>query len=177
MMSEALRKAAGQAVDALECGPDNWTAKQAISDLRAALAEPEQDGNVCARCGGIVFDPVLKAEPDQSEPVATITSADEYGPLLGWHTHWAQFPVGTNLYTGAVRKPSQMLTDVRAMFAAAPPRREPLTAEEYTELAHRISSKYAHRSDPKHIAYTFLPHTLEQFVRSLEAAHGIGVKP
>jgi hypothetical protein len=32
------------------------------------LAKQEQDGNVCARCGGIVFDPVIKQE--QGEPVA-----------------------------------------------------------------------------------------------------------
>lgn len=55
----------------------------------------------------------------------------------------------------------------------AAPEQEPLTAEQYTALAHRIASKYAHRSDPKYIAYTFLPHTLEQFVRVIEAAHGI----
>ena len=52
-------------------------------------------------------------------------------------------------------------------------RPKPLTDEEYTALAHRIASKYAHRSDLSYIAYTFLPHTLEQFVRAIEAAHGI----
>lgn len=46
----------------------------------------------------------------------------------------------------------------------------PLTTEEYTDLAHRIASKYAHSSDPRHSAYTFLPHTLEQFVRGIEQA-------
>lgn len=51
--------------------------------------------------------------------------------------------------------------------------REPLTIEKYTALAHRIASKYAHRSDPAYIAYTFPPHTLEQFVRAIEQAHGI----
>lgn len=71
------------------------------------------EGSVCARCGGLVFDPVC------------------------------------------------------------PPASVPLTPEKYTALAHRIASNYAHRSDPKHIAYTFLPHTLEQFVRAIEAEHGI----
>ena len=52
-----------------------------------------------------------------------------------------------------------------------PPAEVPLLADdEYTALAHRIASKYAHRSDPQHIAYTFLPHTLEQFVRAIEQA-------
>jgi hypothetical protein len=62
---------------------------------------------------------------------------------------------------------------------AAPPAAplpEPLTKEEYTALAHRIASKYAHRSDPQYIAYTFLPHTLEDFVRAIEKAHNIGAK-
>jgi hypothetical protein len=56
---------------------------------------------------------------------------------------------------------------------AAPPRREPLTTEKYTELAHRIATKYTHRTCPTYHEYAFLPHTLEQFVRSLEAAHRI----
>jgi len=43
-----------------------------------------------------------------------------------------------------------------------------LTNEEYVDLAHRIASKYTHRTDPTFTAYTFLPHTLEQFVRSIE---------
>ena len=52
-----------------------------------------------------------------------------------------------------------------------PPAEVPLlTTDEYTTLAHRIASKYAHRSDPQHIAYTFLPHTLEQFAREIERA-------
>jgi hypothetical protein len=34
------------------------------------VREQEQDGNVCARCGGIVFDPVIKQE--QGEPVALV---------------------------------------------------------------------------------------------------------
>lgn len=44
----------------------------------------------------------------------------------------------------------------------------PVTTEQFTSLAHRIASKYTHRSDPMFVAYTFLPHTLEQFVRALE---------
>ena len=58
----------------------------------------------------------------------------------------------------------------------SPPKRQPLTTEQYTALAHRIASKYSHRSDLTFTAYTFLPHTLEQFVRAIEAAHGIGNK-
>jgi hypothetical protein len=37
--------------------------------------KPTQDGNVCARCGGIVFDPVLE-EPAQ-EPVAWMHEWDD----------------------------------------------------------------------------------------------------
>jgi len=52
----------------------------------------------------------------------------------------------------------------------SPPRREwvGLTNEEYTNIAHRTASKYAHRTDPNFIAYTFLPHTLEHFVQLIE---------
>jgi hypothetical protein len=56
---------------------------------------------------------------------------------------------------------------------AALPAWAPLTVEAYTAIAHRTASKYAHRSDLNHIAYTFLPRTLDDFVRKIEAAHGI----
>ena len=53
------------------------------------------------------------------------------------------------------------------------PARQPLPADTYTALAHRIATKYAHRSDPAFCGYAFLPHTLEQFVRAIEQAHNI----
>jgi len=40
--------------------------------LIETLPKQEQDGNVCARCGGIVFDPVVKQE--QGEPVYHLRS-------------------------------------------------------------------------------------------------------
>lgn len=45
-----------------------------------------------------------------------------------------------------------------------------LSQKEAEELAHRRASKYAHRSDPSYVAYTFLPHTLMDFVRDIIAA-------
>lgn len=68
--------------------------------------------------------PTPPAEP-AVEPVAVVTDVDEYGPKLGWYAHWAQFPVGTKLYAPATRKPSQMLTEVRAMFVPPPSTAEP----------------------------------------------------
>ncbi|MCA8214506.1 hypothetical protein LGN20_11395 [Burkholderia cepacia] len=37
----------------------------------------------------------------QHEPVAKITGADEYGPMLQWSTHWVEL-IGANLYSGPV---------------------------------------------------------------------------
>lgn len=48
---------------------------------------------------GRVHIKVLAATQPAAQPVATITGLDEFGPLLGWHEHWAKFPVGTNFYT------------------------------------------------------------------------------
>lgn len=46
-----------------------------------------------------------KPQPQgEEEPVAEITGMDEYGPMLGWHKHWAEFPVGTKLHTHPQRK-------------------------------------------------------------------------
>lgn len=54
-----------------------------------------------------------------------------------------------------------------------------LSEDEYTALAHRIASKYTHRSDPAFTAYTFLPHTLGQFVDAVQSAvwAKLGVEP
>lgn len=62
---------------------------------------------------------------------------------------------------------------IEAAVANQPPPRQPLTVETFTKLAHRMATKYTHRSDPSFAWYAFLPHTLEQFVRAIEAAHGI----
>lgn len=104
------------------------------------------------------------AEPEQSEPVY----AFRRNGMSGFCT------CDERLYLELQGKPH--LFEV-AIFYREPPRLEPLTTEKYTELAHRIASKYTHRSDPAFTGYTFLPHTLEQFVRSVEEVHGIGVKP
>ena len=59
-------------------------------------------------------------------------------------------------------------------LAAPQPQRKPLTPDQFTEIAHRTASKYAHRTDPTFISFTFMPNTLEQFVRAVERAHRIG---
>lgn len=43
----------------------------------------------------------------------------------------------------------------------------PISLEKFTELAHRTASRYSHRSEREKIAYTFLPHTLEDFHRQV----------
>jgi hypothetical protein len=76
---------------------------------------------------------------------------------------------------GATGRDDLTIRTARAVLAAARSQsvREPLTVEAYTAIAHRTASKYAHRSDLSFVAYTFLPHTLDDFVRKIEAAHGI----
>ena len=84
-----------------------------IREIEAALAQPEQEGGVCGRCGGWVSDPVI-TQPKQ-EPVASIFISgigerefDDWGIGL---------PMGRNiLYT-------------------TPPQRKPLTDEEILTVA------------------------------------------
>lgn len=45
-----------------------------------------------------------------------------------------------------------------------------LSQQEAEALAHRRASRYTHRSEPSYVAYTFLPHTLMDFVRDVIAA-------
>lgn len=51
---------------------------------------------------------------------------------------------------------------------------QPMPLGKAEELAHRTASRYTHKSDRSFTAYTFLPHTLEDFVRKIEKHHGIG---
>jgi hypothetical protein len=85
-MKEAnkTQRALSLALEALECAlsddkPYIDKCKEAIKALEEALVadlsapKQEQDGNVCARCGGIVFDPVAKQDQGSTtcdKPVA-----------------------------------------------------------------------------------------------------------
>ena len=51
--------------------------------------------------------------------------------------------------------------------------RKPMTQEKAEELAHRRATTYTHRSAPGYSSYAFVPHTLMDFVRAIEAHHGI----
>ena len=51
--------------------------------------------------------------------------------------------------------------------------RVPMTEEVALKIAHRRATTYTHRSDPHHSGYAFVPHTLMDFVRDLEAHHNI----
>lgn len=59
---------------------------------------------------------------ESAGPVVEITGMDEYGPLLGWHKHWANFRIGTKFYaTPIAAQPDltqQTLDDVMAGIPA-----------------------------------------------------------
>ena len=84
----------------------------------------------------------------------------------------ASFPI--SLYTA-----DQLRTygDQRAAEARADAlqamERVPMTEEVALKFAHRRATTYTHRSDPHYSGYAFVPYTLMDFVRDLEAHHGI----
>tara|TARA_R110000868_G_scaffold99334_1_gene273432 strand:+ start:1300 stop:1947 length:648 start_codon:yes stop_codon:yes gene_type:complete len=45
-----------------------------------------------------------------------------------------------------------------------------ITQEQAEKLAHRRATKYVHRTAPLYCSYAFVPHTLMDFVRDIEAA-------
>jgi len=51
--------------------------------------------------------------------------------------------------------------------------RVPMTEEVALKIAHRRATTYTHRSDPHYSGYAFVPYTLMDFVRDLEAHHNI----
>ena len=86
-------------------------------------------------------------EAENAALKAELTAMRSQGGRVGWLDGYAA--------PGASPQPSQA--------------RE-LSQKEAEELAHRRASKYVHRSDPSYVAYTFLPHTLKDFVRDIIAA-------
>jgi hypothetical protein len=82
-MQEWLDRALGEYTQSMEMENKLLRAR---NERLEALAKQEQDGNVCARCGGIVFDPVIKQE--QGEPVAWM-DIDEKGAASGLR-YWSE---------------------------------------------------------------------------------------
>lgn len=63
------------------CGPEDHELRERVMASITAMNE---------QAAGPVVTP---------EPVTTITSIDEHGPCFGWLEHWANFPIGTKLFT------------------------------------------------------------------------------
>lgn len=59
-------------------------------------------------------------------------------------------------------------------WQAAIASRAPMPLEKAEALAHRTASRYTHKSERSFTAYTFLPHTLEDFVLKVERFHETG---
>lgn len=63
--------------------------------------------------------------------------------------------------------------ELLASLPVAEPSTSPVSQADAEALAHRIATTYTHRSAPGYSSYAFMPHTLMDFVRAIEAAHGI----
>lgn len=85
--------------------PEKTNAKESNADLDfysdAAINEQRRNmvGEVAVgrSLGNGQHQSAGNSEPQGT--VAVIAGFDEYGPFLGWNTHWVNFPVGTKLYT------------------------------------------------------------------------------
>lgn len=106
--------------------PEKTNAKETNADLdfysNAAINEQRRNmvGEVAVgrSLGNRQHQSAGNSEPQGT--VAVITGFDEYGPFLGWNTHWVNFPVGTKLYT-----------------SPPPPPAEPRISTEHCSLAER----------------------------------------
>ncbi len=85
--------------------PEGWKLVPIEPDLKMVLAGENYIGRHAwkkmldaapAATSGAFIDIVFDGPP--AKPVAKITGADEYGPMLQWSTHWVEL-IGANLYT------------------------------------------------------------------------------
>lgn len=148
MMSEALRKAAEQAIKAIECGAGVpcW---KAVKALREALAEPEQSepsmGN--SHSSKSPENRVFEQEP--------VDYRYKYLNFMG-HEVWSY-----DLPTGQGSK----VLEVQALYTT-PPRREPLSDEQIQAIrAECVNTP----PDKASTAYGWAIN----FAREIEQAHGI----
>ena len=111
-----MRQALELALEALEgfyeYGYDRRECFEHITAIKEALAQPEQEGGVCGRCGGWVSDPVI-TQPEQ-EPVAWVcygSSDSEMHDIDFEQKDVDALPVGTMLYTTPPQRSWVGLTD------------------------------------------------------------------
>ena len=71
------------------------------------------------------------------------------------------------------RAPFEAADALEAAAALQALERVPMTEEVALKIAHRRATTYTHRSDPHYSGYAFVPYTLMDFVRDLEAHHNI----
>ena len=76
---------------------------------------------------------------------------------------------GMNALQNASDDVQEALTAARAALAQP---QGGLTDEEIETLAHRMATKYTHRSDPTSHSYGFVRHTLIDFARKILEAQG-----
>ena len=161
-----LRKAAQQALEALEDmdsdDPDlnqEWLGKQAITALRAALAQPEKTNQCAETCERAKLCAVCASGVDDvnPEPVAWRYDEATYRPndLRGRQWHFTLF---------STRKPyaDEMVRNVTPLYTA-PPQRKPLTDEE-------IEACRQQGYDHSGLSASF---DFVKAARAIEAAHGI----
>ena len=97
--------------------------------IEAMWQSGEQLGSTATEFNAIeALRVALEQAQGGQEPVAEITGMDEYGPMLGWHKHWVEFPIGAQLYT-------------------RPQPRQPLTDEEITEITFKLLNEGASMHD------------------------------
>ena len=135
----ALRLAAQQALEAWDSGAGPCREAEVFEALRAALAQQaEPEGSVCARCGALAFDPLVKQQAEPVEPVAWVASKD------GRVIYDNAFVIYDNAFTHdlMLRVAGDFEDDEqRARYAqrivdklnAAPPQRKPLTEDEIVD--------------------------------------------
>ena len=63
------------------------------------------------------------------------------------------------LFVGLIAEHPGLSDEMKAM--------DELTDERILELAHRIATKYTHRSDPTYCSYGFVKHTMIDFARAI----------
>jgi hypothetical protein len=147
----------------VEYYPEEYAAIADAIDALQALERQKQPDDLEQIIDAFVEDYEMVGEDEDGRDACHTPTEGERALIKDAICGLLADPDWDNAWGDLIRYQAQQRTEERV----------PMTEETALKFAHRRATTYTHRSDPLYHSYAFVPHTLMDFVRDLEAHHGI----